>query len=64
MIKLYGIFYEFLTPTLPKNCWMTMKLWRQLTLSKTSLIGDNESYCFKFKLFRRSQNLHVFLGFF
>ena len=52
---------EFLTPGLPKNCWMTMKLSKQLTLSKKSLMRDNEGYCFKFKLFRRFQNLHVFV---
>ena len=38
-----------------------MKLWKQLMLSKASLMGDNEGHCFKFELFRRSQNLHVFL---
>ena len=57
MIKLYSIFSEFLTPGLPKNYWMTMKLWKQLTLSKTSYMGDNEGYCFKFELFGRSENL-------
>ena len=41
-----------------------MKLWKQLMLSKTSLMGDNKGYCFKFELFGRSQNLHVFSVYF
>ena len=59
-IKFWGIFWQFLTPRLPKNSQTAMKLCKLLILKMMRRILNSRRYSIRFSYLGRSQNLYFF----